>query len=57
MMTEVFEIVALPFGGVLLTRGLLYLSLLCVLIGLYSTEVPSLMQFVVASSILFTPAL
>ena len=57
-MTEAFQVAALLFGGVvLLDQGLLHLGLLCVMIGLYNTKLPALMQLVLAGSLLFAPAL
>ena len=58
LVTEAFQVAALLFGGiVLLDQGLLYLGLLCVLIGLYNTKLPALMQLVLAGSLLFALAL
>ena len=57
-MTEAFQVAALLFGGiVLLDQGLLYLGLLCVMIGLYNTTLPTLTQLVIAGSLLFALAL
>ena len=58
LVTEVFQVAALLFGGIaLLDQGLLHLGLLCVMIGLYNTKLPALMQLVLAGSLLFALAL
>ena len=53
-MAEAFQVAALLCGGiVLLHQGLLYLGLLCLMIGLYNTELHALVQLAIAGSLLF----